>query len=157
MTAAFDQAFAELDTLLASVDRWPDDERKASARELARVLLELHRHGLAQLLRSLAPACAVVDDPAVAALLVLHDLHPTSFEERARAAVERAQRAYPDLRLVAVESGRVVVGAGARGGATSATMAIERALLEALPDAVEVVVRGDDPGLVQLRRREPSP
>jgi hypothetical protein len=155
---ALDRAFAEVDQLLAAIAAWPDDERKATARDLARVLLELHRQGLARLLRAAGPAAgAAVADPAIDALLVLHELHPASFDERARDAVDRARGAYPDLRLLSVTGRVVMVGAGARGGSVSAVLAIERALLEQLPDADRIVVRPDEVDLVQLRRREPAP
>ncbi len=155
---ALDRAYADVDARLAAIESWPDDERKTEARELARVLLELHRQGLAQLLRAAGPAAAaVLADPAVEALLVLHELHPASFDERARAAVERAQGAYPDLRLISVTGRVVLVGAGARGGSVSAVLGIERALLEQLPDADQIVVRPDEANLVQLRRKDPEP
>lgn len=154
---ALDRAFADVDQLLAAIAAWPDDDRKATARELARVLLELHRQGLARLLRAAGPAAdAAVADPAIEALLVLHELHPASFEERVAEAVERARGAYPDLRLLSVAGRVVVAGAGARGGSVSAVLAIERALLEQLPDAEKIVVRPDEVDLVQLRRREPA-
>jgi hypothetical protein len=154
-----DDAFAGVDARIAALDAWPDDERTAEARALVASVLELHRLGLVAMLRAAGPELAsrVAEDPRVAALLVLHDVHPTSFEERARGAVLRAQGAYPDLRLVSVEGARVVVEVGARGGSSSASLAIEKSLLEQLPDAQAIEVRVPPAGLVQLGRRSAAP
>lgn len=152
--ALLDAAFSDVDARIAAIEAWPEGAEKDEARALAGALLEIHRRGLARLLRAAGPEAAarIAADPGVASLLVLHGVHPSSFEERARAAVDRAQGAYPDLGIVAIAGARLVVEVGARGGASSASVAIERALLEQLPDAEAIEVRAPAPALVQIRR-----
>jgi hypothetical protein len=156
--APFDRAFADVEARIARVEAWPDDARKAEARELASALLEVHRQGIARLLRALGPSVdAVVGDPGLASLLVLHGLHPHELGVRARAAVARLQGAFPDLELERFEAGNVVVRVGARGGAATAPEVVRQALLEAVPDAVSIEVRPVESGLIRLGRRGASP
>jgi hypothetical protein len=157
--APLDRAFAEVEAQIAAVEAWPDDDRKAAARELAAALLELHRLGLARLLRAVGDrAESASEDPGVGALLVLHGLHPHERGARARAAVARLQGAFPDLEMVRLVDGAVVVRVGARGGGATTPSVVQAALLEAVPDLTSVEVEiAPAAGLTQLRRRSVEP
>ncbi|WP_197359266.1 thioredoxin, partial [Streptomyces clavuligerus] len=61
-----------------ALDRLTDDTAREAGEELVRALLALHGDGLDRLVRALPQGALgrALDDPAVAGLLTLHDLHP---------------------------------------------------------------------------------
>ena len=159
-----DQRVARVEALLTELcaQRAPEAER--ITREILGTVLELHRHALARILE-LTPSeshAVLARDPSIAALLVLHDLHPVSAESRARAAVS-ALRARFSTEITSAELSqrdgalelRVVPKPGVRQSTrASLKQACESALLEAAPDleSIHVHVSEPPPVLVQLRR-----
>jgi hypothetical protein len=125
----------EIDRLIGAVEQLGDASARETARALVRALLDLHGAALqrwvAQLDRAAVERAAA--DPEIAALLVLHGLHPVDLETR----VKRALADLPRAELVEIAGGIV------RARAARPEEARER-LLAAAPDALAIEVSGDD-------------
>ena len=163
----FEQRFARIEGLLAqlSVSRDPLVERVT--REVLATVLELHQRGLARLLELSAAdeqaRAALVRDPRVSAMLLLHGLHPLSLDTRIARTLdglrERFQSKLADVTLEA-HGARFAVRLVPTAGACASTRAalkqdFEQALLSAAPDAesVSVELAEPAPALITLRRR----
>ncbi len=92
-------------------------------------------------------------DPAVAGVLLIHDMYPVSLEERVVQALDSV-RPYMEshggnVELLGVEDGvaRLKLEGSCHGCAASAStleLAIKKALDETAPDLLDVVVEGED-------------
>ncbi|MFF5210881.1 NifU family protein [Streptosporangium sp. NPDC000396] len=149
---------------------------RGAAEELVRVLVELYGAGLERVMEIVTEAEAaevlhrMAADDLVAALLVLHDLHPLSTEERVRAALEDI-RPYlgaheGDVELLDVDEGGVArlrlrgTCHGCPSSQLTVTDAIERAVVQAAPEVSRVDVEGvtgDQTSLLQIQHRPPGP
>jgi Fe-S cluster biogenesis protein NfuA len=132
--------------------------------ELARTLVTLYGAGLERVLTIVHDAAAgrsdevfarLCDDPFVESLLCLHGLHPLSVEERVQLALEGV-RPYlksheGDVSVVGVSADGVVTlrMQGTCDGCPSSTatvkLAVERAILQRVPEIREVVAENDTP------------
>jgi Fe-S cluster biogenesis protein NfuA/nitrite reductase/ring-hydroxylating ferredoxin subunit len=151
-----------------------DDKSAAAAEELVGLLVGLYGDGLAHIMGALADAgppgrdlmAALIDDPVVENLLLLHDLHPLSLDARIQRALDKV-RPYLGSHAGGVEY-TGVTGAvahlrleGSCHGCPSSTvtvrLAIEDAVLAAAPEVSEVAVEGmtepPSPALLQIGRR----
>jgi Fe-S cluster biogenesis protein NfuA len=169
---SFDQRVQQIEGLVAQIESSPDPKAQAAAREMVRVLLDLHAAGLARILDLLAqagdgaPAAleACKRDDLVSSLLLLHGLHPEGLETRVRRALDKV-RPYlhshgGDVELLGISEGTVRLHLeGSCHGCPSSQVTlqttIERAIYEAAPDVVAIEVDGlSEPevpvGLVQL-------
>ncbi len=169
----FEQRVGRVEELIARIEESPDGALRANARELVQTLLDLHRVGLEKVFGALATSEAGIAtaiktsaDPLVASLLMLHDIHPISLEQRVRAALDKVR---PYLKshgggvtLLGIERGKVELRLeGSCNGCPSSSvtmkLAVEDAILELAPDVAEIKVEGVVPptkapeGLVQLR------
>lgn len=126
------------------------------AEELVRQLMQLYGAALGRIVDVTREADGdassvlqrLVDDELVASLLVLHDLHPQSLEERVQAALDKV-RPYlgshgGGVEIVGIEDDTVhlkMAGScnGCPSSAVTMTYAIERAILEAAPEIAAVV------------------
>jgi hypothetical protein len=146
---------------------------REKANELVQLLMRFYGRGLARVLEIVDEESAedarrlfgkFEDDPLVASLLVLHDLHPVSAETRVAVALERARAELEaPLTLLEVRDGvaRVraesVPGGNGNGHHASARLrrSIEQAIEAAAPEIGTVEIVGlpeDAPALVQLTR-----
>jgi Fe-S cluster biogenesis protein NfuA len=128
-----------------------DPSVRAAAQQLVQAVLELHGRGLERLLEivhaSDASDPSIIDqlgrDPMVSPLLLLHSLHPLSLEDRVLEALDhlrpalRAKHAQVELSTVTEGVVRVRLSGGAAEKAT-----VERAILDAAPDAAAIEVEG---------------
>ena len=105
------------------------DEAGEECLPVISALVEMYGDGLARVVRSLPPETVVelAADPVVAYLLILHDLHPVSAENRVREAIA-ATGAYAVV--LGVEDGVARVRAAADGRRE----VIEQAIARAAPD-----------------------
>ena len=110
------------------VERLIDEAGEESVPVIS-ALVEMYGDGLARVVRSLPPdtVAELASDPLVSYLLILHDLHPVSAENRAREAIA-ATGAYAVV--VGVEDDIVRVRAADDGKRP----AIEEAIARAVPD-----------------------
>jgi hypothetical protein len=109
------------------------DEAGDDCLPVVSALVEMYGEGLARVVTSLPPEAvtALAQDPLVAYLLILHDLHPVSVENRVREAVA-ATGAYAVV--VGVEDGVARVRAAADGRRET----ISAAVATAVPDVDRV-------------------
>lgn len=138
------------------------------ADELARTLVTLYGTGLERVLgivhetldgRSEAVFTKLCDDPFVESLLCLHDLHPYSIEERVARALDSV-RPYlksheGDIAIVAVADGVVTLHLegtcdGCPSSSATVKLAIERAILERVPEIREVRAENLAPATLDL-------
>jgi hypothetical protein len=138
-----DDPHARIDELLDQLVATASPQVAATAQELVRAVLALHREGLGRLVAGVDRSVLVelADDPSVDGLLVLHDLHPLDLPTRAAHAVRRLHETAPALalELVGVEaSGTVHVRLSVAAGSAGVVPEVEERLLAALPDAASV-------------------
>ncbi len=163
----------QVDALLAALRSGRGDSA-AIADELVRLLVGLYGDGLARVTEILAgqgPAGveimnAMIEDPLVESLLLLHDLHPLDVDARVQRALDEV-RPYLGSHAGGVEYLGVSGGVarlrlqGSCDGCPSSTvtvqLAIEGAVLNAAPEVSAVVVEGmtkaPEPTLLQIGRR----
>lgn len=170
---AFEQRMERVEALVEQIERAPDGATKEAAREMVRVLLDLHAAGIERMLALLPPADAGgraafeawMEDDLVRSLLLLHGLHPADLESRVRQALDSV-RPYlhshgGDVELLEIADGAVrlrMTGSCHGCPSSSATLksTIEQALFESAPDIAALTVEGvtdtpaPRPGLVQL-------
>jgi Fe-S cluster biogenesis protein NfuA len=166
----------QVDALLAAL-RSGRGNSTAIADELVRLLVGLYGDGLTritEILASQGPAgaefmTAMIEDPLVESLLLLHDLHPLNVDARIQRALDEV-RPYLGSHAGGVEYLGVTDGVarlrlqGSCDGCPSSTvtvqLAIEGAVLTAAPEVSEVVVDGmtkaPEPALLQIGRRPES-
>lgn len=137
------QRIAEIESLVAEVERLDDPGARAGARAIVAAILDLHRAALERIVEGAAAAAGtgLLDrlsrDELVAAVLVLHGLHPVGVETRVRQAAARLRARGSDVEVAAVAGGvaRLTLGpAGRPGVAGEQRVEVERAILEAVPD-----------------------
>jgi Fe-S cluster biogenesis protein NfuA len=163
-----EEAAERIEGLIRAIEERADPATLDLARSLVSAVLELHAGGLARALELVAEAggdglARLAADPAVAALLALHGLHPDDLEQRVRGALVALG---PELavhgaraELAGAEGGQVrinlVTAPGCGGQAGTVRRAVEEALVAAAPDAsaIEVIdASGEAAGFVPLTR-----
>lgn len=169
-----------VEALLAELRASADPRAAQVAEDLVRTLVQLYGEGLAHVVtiagdpgRGGNPAVvdALVADPLVESLLLVHDLHPLDVDTRIQRALDGV-RPYLGSHAGGVE----YLGVDAEGvvrlklegschGCPSSTvtvrLAIERAIEEAAPETVRIEVEGvvaepAGPKLLQIGRRGPD-
>jgi hypothetical protein len=127
---------ARIEELLDRLARRGEGARE-EAEELVRLLVELYGAGLARVVALLGDdAGRLADDDLVAALLVLHGLHPLDVTARIEQTVERVRRSTGvDMELVGID------GEVARFRAEPAVSALlEAAVLEVAPEVTMIEI-----------------
>jgi Fe-S cluster biogenesis protein NfuA/nitrite reductase/ring-hydroxylating ferredoxin subunit len=155
------QAVGErVEALLAEFASASDPAIAGRAEELVGLLVDFYGAGLARIMELLdkQAAAPLLADKAVAGLLVLHDLHPQSTEERVLAALDRV-RPYlgshaGDVEYLGLDDDGTVrlrlAGScdGCPSSALTVKMAIEKGIEDVAPEVTKVEVQGmvSDPG-----------
>jgi len=164
-----------VEKLLAELRSHGGPQVAATAEELVSCLVELYGAGLAEIVRILGQdgeagvrlMDALVADPLVESLLLVHDLHPLDVGARVNAALEAIMpRLGPHAghaEFTGVDDQGVVHlslergGHGCNSSASTYTAAIEKAVAEAAPEAagvdIEVVEVPAELPLLQIGRR----
>jgi Fe-S cluster biogenesis protein NfuA/nitrite reductase/ring-hydroxylating ferredoxin subunit len=148
---------AQVEALLAEFASTADPATAGRAEELVGLLVEFYGAGLARIMELLneQAVAPLLDDRLVAGLLVLHDLHPQSTEQRVLAALERV-RPYlgshaGDVEYLGLDSDGTVrlrlAGScdGCPSSALTVKMAIEKGIEELAPEVTKVEVQGVAP------------
>jgi len=148
--------------LQARLDSVEDQRVRELAEELMSAVVGMYGSGLQRIVGSLTGAgdegrrlaSELAEDPVVAALLLIHDLHPVPLEDRVRGALEHV-RPYMeshggDVELLSLQSGvaRISLRGSCSDCAASAVtleLAIKQAIEEAAPDLEELQVEGVSP------------
>ena len=155
---------ARVQELQARLDAASDLATQEVAEELVAAVVQMYGAGLETIFRTLATdgeageriAAGLAEDPDVASLLLIHDLHPVPLETRITEALEKV-RPYMEshggnVELISLEEGVARIrleGSCSDCKASSATLelAIKQALEEAAPDLWGLEVEGinEDP------------
>ncbi len=152
------QAVGErVEALLAEFASTSDPATAGRAEELVGLLVDFYGAGLARILELLDEQAVtpLLADKMVAGLLVLHDLHPQSTEERVLAALERV-RPYlgshaGDVEYLGLDDDGTVrlrlAGScdGCPSSALTVKMAIEKGIEDVAPEVTKVEVEGVAP------------
>ncbi|WP_052887525.1 NifU family protein [Thermogemmatispora carboxidivorans] len=157
---------AEIERLLAEVERLSDPQARALAEELIRALVALYGEGLRRIVELLAAVDGsqtsatssggrlldlLARDELVAALLLLHDVHPVPLRERLEQALEEVRpvvRGYGgELELLHLTEGvaSLRLSGGCRGCAASLQylqQRIEEAVYRVAPDLNGLEIEG---------------
>lgn len=149
---------------LAEIGRLGDENVRGRVEDLVSTLVDFYGSALERVLELVHERgedgliAALGDDPLVGSVLVVHDLHPLSTEQRVRVALDKV-RPYlgshaGDVDLLGVAGDVVRLRlAGSCDGCPSSTvtvkLAIEQAILEVAPEIVDIEVEGvvDEPEL----------
>jgi len=163
-----------VEALLAELREQAGPQVAATAEELVSCLIELYGAGLAQITGILGAdeagprlMAALVADPLVESLLLVHDLHPQDTGTRIRRAVEQVlpqlgahagEVEYGGLDDLGVVHLRLERGAhGCQSSAGTIQAVIEQAVTAAAPEAarvdIEVVEAPAELPLLQITRR----
>jgi Fe-S cluster biogenesis protein NfuA/nitrite reductase/ring-hydroxylating ferredoxin subunit len=151
--------------LQAALDSAADTGTRELAEELVSAVVQMYGAGLEQIVGTLLSAgsdgerlaASLTEDPLVATLLLIHDLHPVPLEDRVQAALESV-RPYMEshgggVELLGLENGvaRIFLrGSCSDCSASSVTLelAIKQALEDAAPDLAGLEVEGVAPQTV---------
>jgi Fe-S cluster biogenesis protein NfuA len=141
------EAGERVDALLAELGR--DAEVADRAEELVRTLVGLYGACLDRIMEIVTDAGAadtlyrLTQDDLVAGLLIVHDLHPLTTEDRVRTALDgvRPYLGGHDVELLGVADGVVRIRLAAGGcGSAAVAEAVERAVTSAAPEVTAVEV-----------------
>ncbi|MGH3773316.1 MAG: NifU family protein [Pseudonocardiaceae bacterium] len=148
---------ARVEALLAEFASTSDSATAGRAEELVGLLVEFYGAGLARIMELLDEQAVtpLLADKMVAGLLVLHDLHPQTTEERVLAALERV-RPYlgshaGDVEYLGLDPDGTVrlklAGScdGCPSSALTVKMAIEKGIEDVAPEVTKVEVEGVAP------------
>jgi Fe-S cluster biogenesis protein NfuA len=156
---SFQDRIGQIDALVGQLEDCSDPATQQAARDMVRLLLDLHAAGIGRMLefvvagadhgRSVLTACA--GDELVASLLLLHGLHPEGLEARVQKALDKV-RPYlhshgGDVQLLGIDDGVVRLHLeGSCHGCPSSRVTlqttIEGAIYEAAPDVAAIEVEG---------------
>lgn len=147
----------QVEALLAEFASTSDPATAARAEELVGLLVEFYGAGLARIVELLdeQAVAPLLNDGLVTSLLVLHELHPQSTEERVLAALERV-RPYlgshaGDVEYLGLDPDGTVrlrlAGScdGCPSSAITVKMAIEKGIEDVAPEVTRVDVEGMTP------------
>ncbi|HTP23112.1 MAG TPA: NifU family protein [Solirubrobacteraceae bacterium] len=148
-----------VEELQAALEACGESVPRGLAEELVSAIVQMYGAGLERILGSLSGArpqdeqiaASLLDDPLVATLLLIHDLHPVPLEQRVQQALDSV-RPYMEshggnVELLSLENGIARIhlqGSCSDCSASSVTLelAIKRALEEAAPDLEGLEVEG---------------
>jgi hypothetical protein len=138
----------QIEELVQRVQAWPDAAARETTLELVQAILNLHAGALERMMEIIAagengPAIieALATDPRASGILLLHDMHPLDLETRVSRALDSPMFSSrgASVKLVGISDGSIRVRI--EGGA-GLKESVEKALWEAAPEAVEVLVEG---------------
>jgi Fe-S cluster biogenesis protein NfuA/nitrite reductase/ring-hydroxylating ferredoxin subunit len=154
-----EQVVGRVQELQERLESSGDSATRALAEELVSAIVQMYGAGLERIFGSLIQdgadgeriAASLADDELVATLLLIHDLHPVSLEQRVQGALESV-RPYMEshggnVELLSLEHGVARIrlrGSCSDCSASSVTLelAIKQALEEAAPDLEGLEVEG---------------
>ncbi len=157
VTAQFEALVESVDQKLESIEKNSVPGFCQQVGELVNDLLEMYRMGFEQVMHYARSYPGLpqkfAEDPVLGPLLMIHNMHPLSFEERVNKALENV-RPYlkthdGNVRLNSVKQGIVtLVLEGHCQGCPSSRItvktAIEQELMRWAPDMLDLIVEGED-------------
>jgi len=166
-THAPEDLFERVQALQERLDANGDPHTRELADELVSAVVQMYGAGLERIIGGMFAAgpageqlaVALTDDPMVATLLLIHDLHPIPIEQRVREALDSV-RPYMEshggnVELLSLEDGVArlrLEGSCSDCSASTVTLelAIKQAIEEAAPDLAGLEVEGVAPQLTGL-------
>ncbi|HTX13312.1 MAG TPA: NifU family protein [Solirubrobacteraceae bacterium] len=160
------QLVERVQDLQAQLDSTPDSATREVAEELVSAVVQMYGAGLERIVESLQQggsaggqiAASLAEDPLVATLLLIHDLHPVPLEQRVQGALDSV-RPYMEshggnVELLSLQDGIARIhlrGSCSDCSASSVTLelAIKQALEEAAPDLEGLEVEGVNAGTAE--------
>ncbi len=153
----------KLQDLIGRVDRMPDADARALVEELLQAVMQLHGRGLRQMLEIARPPdgaearvyAGLLNDPTLRGLLLIHDLHPASLEERMQQALAKVlpyiKSHGGDVQILGLEDGTVRLRLQGTcqtcpSSAVTLDLAVRAAFEEFCPDLVGFEVVTAAPG-----------
>jgi len=145
----------QVEYLLRRFDEFADPHVRDDANKLVKALMDIHGAGLGRIVDLLASEgkagaeilAKLAADETVSGLLVLYGLHPVSFSERIRVAVETLQPLLDSHNAAveiisanreAVQLRLLVNGQGCHSGSGQLKQVIEESILGAAPDLLNL-------------------
>jgi hypothetical protein len=152
-----EQSLARLEELTAAIKGIADEKGREAARELLALLLDLHGRAFERFgaIVEASPVRAalleqIVEDRDIAAMLLLHGLHPQSVEERLRGVIAHMGAVWSEgglhVKLLSVGAGFAMVQLRRNGRAEPTKqlrLDIESALTDAAPDLDDILIEMD--------------
>ena len=146
--AEFHGRMQRVEELIEAIQEHGNPVVRASASEMVRALLDVHRAGLTEMLEQISrqgePGQAIlnglVQHDLVSRLLLLHGLHPVDLATRVRHALEDIApllRVH-DADVHLVEANHDAIQLRIRGGGDDVHRILEAALLAAAPDVLRI-------------------
>lgn len=149
----------QIEQLIYKVETEADEKTRAAVVKLVQSLMEFHGAGIERMMEIAAEkgesGFAIIDDygrdELVRSLLFLYGQHPVSLEERVMQGLDEArpflQTHDGNVELLGITDGVVYLRLkgncdGCPSSADTLKLAIEKAILEAAPDVLEIVVEG---------------
>jgi hypothetical protein len=147
-SAAFQERMQRVEELIAAITEHGNAVVRASAVEMVRVLLDVHRAGLEEIVARITEQGeagqvilnALIRSTLVSRLLILHGLHPIDLETRVRQALNDA-RPLLHARVADVELESIshdVIRIRLRGGSADVQALLEHAILAEAPDVLHI-------------------
>jgi Fe-S cluster biogenesis protein NfuA/nitrite reductase/ring-hydroxylating ferredoxin subunit len=149
-----------IEELLGHLETSLDAPAFEQVQDLVSLVTDLYGGGLARILELAGEDASLrerlADDGLVASLLVLHDLHPLSLEDRVRRALESV-RPYlgshgGDVEVLGIDGDQGVVTIkmlGSCDGCASSSVTLELAVQSAIEEAAPEIVRIDVEGVAE--------
>jgi len=168
-----EQLVERVQELQAQLDATGESVPRALTEELMSAVVQMYGAGLERIVDSLLAAgsdgeriaASLAQDPLVATLLLIHDLHPVPLEQRVQQALDSV-RPYMEshggnVELLSLENGVARIdlrGSCSDCSASSVTLelAIKQALEEAAPDLEGLEVQGVAPQSLPVVMSEPT-
>jgi Fe-S cluster biogenesis protein NfuA/nitrite reductase/ring-hydroxylating ferredoxin subunit len=168
-----EQLVGRVEELQAALETRGESVPRGLAEELVSAVVQMYGAGLERIVRSVSEAgpqgeqiaASILDDPLVATLLLIHDLHPISLEQRVQQALDSV-RPYMEshggnVELLSLEHGVARIhlqGSCSDCSASSVTLelAIKQALEEAAPDLEGLEVEGVSPQALPVVMSDPT-
>jgi len=146
----------QIEELVRQTEALSDPKAHALAVELLQAVLGFHAAGLERLIEIIAERgetgrailAAMTADDLASSMLLLHNLHPDSFDVRVERALEKVRHGLRargvTVALLGIDDGIVRVRAegGRSHGAAAVQATIEETIYSMAPDAAGVVVDG---------------
>jgi Fe-S cluster biogenesis protein NfuA len=158
---AFKEKMQKLGILVGELESAPGDRSNEPARELVKLLMEVHGTAIERLLEIVfdsGPASEVIlakagDDAIVRQLLLLYSLHPEDLETRVLKALDsaapRLRKHNSEVEVISIHEGAIQLKfhiSGHACGSTSKTVKslLEECVYDVAPDLISLQIFGPD-------------
>ncbi len=153
------QQAARIEEIIDAIEQLPDDNARRLMQECIQSVMGLHGHALKKILDLASESGsagtnihdALIHDPTVRGILLIHDIHPQSIETRLREALDKVlpyiHSHGGDVELVGIAHDVATIRLkgtcqGCPSSAVTLELAVKNAIAEACPDLAGLQVEG---------------